>query len=613
MFRIFNTSGYGFYSFSYTVFPNHPICHEETSTIPVIIRRIIDFTGTNLSIDSICEDEIDTHDFVVNFNNLPGIDNVPTYDYQINYTISGPVSFSGAAEITRANPFFNIDDNFTPTVGNYTLTIDSITVDDPEDIVCDIIWDLTTDFEILEIPNLEDASIDIPDICVGENNTVTISNANLTDGDYAITYEISGANSVSNSINLTFQNGSASFDLDNSLLQNTGTTTLTITGISDDFCDNSIDLSTNFEINPLPDPDNYEIIIENSCFGESVLVTINDISNINQIEIIYNISGANGLSDETITLNINNNSVEFTIPATTFTNTGTSTFNLIYVTNVETGCASQATNTKDFTLYPIPDAPQAPTPQEFCEVEEATISDLIPNGNNYLWFENQTSTTELNPTTLLSNQDYYVSIISNDGCISDKTLVSVIINQVPPVNLIQDGASFCGADNPTISDLTKNVSVTNFTVEWYDSNGNLLSEDTPLSDDTIYFGYNIDQANNCEASDAIEVSVTLTNCDTENPDKEYDFFIPDAFSPNNDGINDTFRIKNIQFIYPEYEFDIYNRYGKLLFTGDIKHPEWNGETENSSDKIAPNGVYFYVIRFNKNNKSPKQGRLYLNR
>jgi len=311
--------------------------------------------------------------------------------------------------------------------------------------------------------------------------------------------------------------------------------------------------------------------------------------------------------------NVSNNSVEFTLPATTFTNTGTNTFDLIYVTNLETGCASQATNTKDFTLYPIPDAPQAQTPQKFCEVEEATVSDLIPNGSNYLWFENQTSTIELNSTTLLNNQDYYVSIISTDGCISDKTLVSVIVNQVPPVNLIQDGASFCGADNPTISDLNNKVSVTNFTVEWYDSNGNLLLEDTPLSDDTIYFGYNIDQTNNCEASDAIEVSVTLTNCDTENPDEEYDFFIPDAFSPNNDGLNDTFRIKNIQFIYPEYEFDIYNRYGKLLFTGDIKHPEWNGEIESSSDKIAPNGVYFYVIRFNKNNKAPKQGRLYLNR
>ena len=53
-----------------------------------------------------------------------------------------------------------------------------------------------------------------------------------------------------------------------------------------------------------------------------------------------------------------------------------------------------------------------------------------------------------------------------------------------------------------------------------------------------------------------------------------------------------------------------------MFKGDSNAPQWDGrssESINLIDGIAPNGVYFYVINFNKDNKSPQQGRLYLNR
>jgi gliding motility-associated-like protein len=95
-----------------------------------------------------------------------------------------------------------------------------------------------------------------------------------------------------------------------------------------------------------------------------------------------------------------------------------------------------------------------------------------------------------------------------------------------------------------------------------------------------------------------------------------DFFIPDGFSPNGDAVNDTFRIPNIEFIYPDYSLEIYNRYGSLMFTANKNKAEWDGKNSDSNmnlDGIAPNGIYFYIINFNKGNKSPKQGRLYLNR
>ncbi|MGK4566076.1 gliding motility-associated C-terminal domain-containing protein [Flavobacterium sp. 3HN19-14] len=60
---------------------------------------------------------------------------------------------------------------------------------------------------------------------------------------------------------------------------------------------------------------------------------------------------------------------------------------------------------------------------------------------------------------------------------------------------------------------------------------------------------------------------------------------------------------------------MYNRYGNILFKGNINKPEWDGKDSESNavGGIAPNGVYFYVVYFNKGNKPSKQGRLYLNR
>ena len=126
-----------------------------------------------------------------------------------------------------------------------------------------------------------------------------------------------------------------------------------------------------------------------------------------------------------------------------------------------------------------------------------------------------------------------------------------------------------------------------------------------------YYGFNFPDTD-CFSSEYIEVTVTLTSCD----DVSNDFFVPDGFSPNGDGTNDSFVIKDIEFLYPNYTLEIYNRYGVGMYKGDKNKPAWDGKNYEKSGiagGIAPNGVYFYVLHFNKDNKPPKQGRLYLNR
>ncbi|GEM_PF-6575024 len=64
-----------------------------------------------------------------------------------------------------------------------------------------------------------------------------------------------------------------------------------------------------------------------------------------------------------------------------------------------------------------------------------------------------------------------------------------------------------------------------------------------------------------------------------------------GFSPNDDGVNDVFKIKNIEQ-YPNNELKIYNRWGKSVYSTKGYRNGWNGEYRNTK---LPDGSYFYFL------------------
>ena len=67
--------------------------------------------------------------------------------------------------------------------------------------------------------------------------------------------------------------------------------------------------------------------------------------------------------------------------------------------------------------------------------------------------------------------------------------------------------------------------------------------------------------------------------------------MPNAFSPNGDGVNDTYRPKNYQNI-TEFKAMIFNRWGQCLYTWTDVAGEWDG-THNG--KPVKDGVYFVRV------------------
>ena len=98
--------------------------------------------------------------------------------------------------------------------------------------------------------------------------------------------------------------------------------------------------------------------------------------------------------------------------------------------------------------------------------------------------------------------------------------------------------------------------------------------------------------------------------------KNCPIWIPEGFSPNDDGINDFFEISNLLNIFLDHEMLIYSREGNLVFRGNNDVGFWDGNANEGLifDGPVPSGLYYYVLNLNDPEyPKPYIGWVYLNK
>lgn len=85
---------------------------------------------------------------------------------------------------------------------------------------------------------------------------------------------------------------------------------------------------------------------------------------------------------------------------------------------------------------------------------------------------------------------------------------------------------------------------------------------------------------------------TVNKCITIKDTINSSFFIPNAFTPNGDGLNDLFKLKGKHI--DMNLFSIFNRFGQLLFQTDDLSTGWNGDYKGVQCEM---GTYFYLINY----------------
>lgn len=616
--RIYNNRGVGNYYYTYTVKSTNPICSDEQTSIRIVLEQKLDFTGAKVkvSVNNICETEIPTATYTATITKGPAA--IPNGDYNVSFTVSGP---NGGSETLPANFIngvlvFPLKSDYFQQVGSYTVTITNLFLSSSLKACQNIINNLSEVVNIYPIPDLTGAKIEPVSACQNTIAEVKISNAiKIVDGTYTILYNISGVNNASSqTATATFIGGNATFNIPAILNAQSGSGTIQIVRITHTIsgCTNSANLQGNIIVNPLPNTSNLRVQVATVCFGSAVTASVSGLGTLTDVTLSYSLSNSNVAPVQTIVLSPVSGSASFVIPATLLANTGSTTIKIENVKNNITGCDSPvSTVSAAFSINPIPVAPVS-TDQSFCKSEGAIIGNLAPSGPQFKWYNSPTLTTPLANTYLLKDETYYVTETTL-SCTSSATMIKVTLKDTPAPELNTDGQNFCGLDAPTLASLSNNTNVPS-SVVWYDApkGGTLLPASTVLVDKQKYYGFDFSTTENCLSYDSLEVTVSLTDCDGV----PNDFFIPDGFSPNGDGVNDTFVIPNIDFLYPNYTLEIFNRYGGRMYRGFKDKAGWDGtnwETQGFTHGIAPNGVYFYILNFNKDNKKPQQGHLYLNR
>jgi gliding motility-associated-like protein len=235
-------------------------------------------------------------------------------------------------------------------------------------------------------------------------------------------------------------------------------------------------------------------------------------------------------------------------------------------------------------ILPVP-VFHAPPNQNVCNGQSVTLGGA--NNKNYLYtWSPATSLDNPNSPSPVASPDQTITynlIISDPVCKQyDSTFnVLVVVNQSPQVTASKTNDINC-------STLTSHLSAAGADTYSWMPGENL---DNPNSADpvarlpvTTQFIVKGTSADGCYSYDSIIVKVSETG--------ENAFSVPNAFTPNGDGVNDCFGIRNWGSVTLQ-EFSIYNRWGQRVF--DTKNPSdcWDGTFQGQKQDT---GGFVYIIK-----------------
>jgi len=75
--------------------------------------------------------------------------------------------------------------------------------------------------------------------------------------------------------------------------------------------------------------------------------------------------------------------------------------------------------------------------------------------------------------------------------------------------------------------------------------------------------------------------------------EDFGIYVPNAFTPNNDGFNDVFQPKGFGIV--KYEITIFDRWGEVVFKTKSFEEGWDGRYQGRGNQIVKEDVYTWLI------------------
>ncbi len=334
-------------------------------------------------------------------------------------------------------------------------------------------------------------------------------------------------------------------------------------------------------IYPVP---NTSFTTSNQCFGKNTLLT-----------------------NSSILTSGNVSNLQWTVDGVNYTGSGVSyvfpsygNHEIRLISESDKGCLD--TLTRDVAIHPLPvldvqiDADSGCIPFDAAIVNNSTIPSGAISAITYTWGDG--TVNQANAHTYTVPGTYTISAVaeSDQGC-RDSVGISNLVRvfDLPTADFV-----FTPLKPSTLTELVtfKDMSV-----------GNPVQWDWSTSDGFFYSGSSV--GHQFADSGLYRVTLSIVNdkgCEDETYQDVYvnaDLLvhIPNGFSPNGDGINDTYGLGGITQGVNRLQMTIYNRWGEIIFSSTNVADRWDGTYQG---KPVPQGVYLYMIQYT----NPKQTKWY---
>ena len=179
-----------------------------------------------------------------------------------------------------------------------------------------------------------------------------------------------------------------------------------------------------------------------------------------------------------------------------------------------------------------------------------------------------------------------ISITDDNGCQRD-TIVDIPAFSAPNAAFSVTPEDACIAfeniGNIAFQDSSSNA----VTGTWYFGDGTAAEltpgEEIPhLYDNAGLYTIGLTVVNEGECTDSTSFQLCILPPDP--------VFVPDIFSPNDDGKNDTLYVRGL--LISRLEFRVYNRWGEVVFETNSPNKGWDGQLRGAP---APSGSYYYTL------------------
>ncbi len=303
------------------------------------------------------------------------------------------------------------------------------------------------------------------------------------------------------------------------------------------------------------------------------------------------------------------NSVSNQNASHSYADTGTYTVKLLVVSNF--GCSDSITHT--IVVNPNPTVNFTASNLTGCEPLCISLFDSssIAGGNAISWTWNlgdgsPTSTTQ-DQQHCYTNQQLFapvsfspsLTVISDSGCVTSLTKNNYITVYPLPNAIFTINPQTTSIVDPVITITDSSIGTDTWSWNFGDWDTSSVSNpQTHTYADTGTYQIVLIASTQYSCADTTYQTVIV--------EPDFEVYIPNAFTPNGDGINDSFICKSI--FATDFKMTIFDRWGNLIYRTDGLDKPWDGKANYGTD-IAESDIYIYAIEITdfKNKKHNYKG------